>query len=286
MAGKLEGKVAVITGGGGGIGRGVALLAASEGARVVVNDVGRRVDGSSAADTVVQEITEAGGVAIANYDTVVTMAGGSNIVKTAVDSFGRIDSLICCAGTAERTVIFDLTEEQFDSTIAVHIKGHFTCTKAAASHMAKQKSGSIISITSRGAFTNAYPAYGAAKAGVLGYTFALASELQPYNVTVNAIAPSAVTPQFAFPMKNRAGDDGIPRLDLSGDPEYIAPIVVYLCTDAAKSITGRVIYASMGDICLYQHPLRLYAANAFIRKSGKWTIDELADVIPPLLGLG
>ncbi|MBI2958630.1 MAG: SDR family NAD(P)-dependent oxidoreductase, partial [Chloroflexi bacterium] len=220
MTNKLEGKVAVVTGGGGGIGRGISLLAAKEGAKVVVADVGKRPDGTKAADSVVQEIVRAGGSAVASYGDVTTMAGGASIIKAAIDNWGRVDILVCCAGTSERTSIFDVTEEQFDRTIAVHIKGHFTVAKAAVPHMAKQRFGRIITVTSRGAFTSIRPAYGTAKAGVMGFTFALANELEPYGITVNSLSPSAVTPQFTTALDKRSGNDGMPRLGLSGDPEY------------------------------------------------------------------
>ena len=151
MAQELKGKVAVVTGGGGDIGKGIALALAAEGAKVVVNDVSRDPDGNSAADKAVEEIKKAGGTAAANYDSVATMQGGENIVKTATSNFGRIDILVNCAGNFKVVKSVEMTEEDWDSIIDVHLKGHFSCTKAAALEMMKQKSGRIINISSRGA---------------------------------------------------------------------------------------------------------------------------------------
>ena len=142
MTDKLQGKSAVVTGGGRGIGRGIALALASEGAKVVVNDIFRDTDGTNVADKVVEEITKAKGTAVANYDSVASMAGGENIIRTVTSNFGRIDILANVAGNYLSMPALEMTEEAWDSTMAVHLKGHFTCSKAAAMEMAKQKSGS------------------------------------------------------------------------------------------------------------------------------------------------
>ena len=276
MAQKLVGKSAVITGGGNGIGRGVALMFATEGAKVVVNDIAKDPDGLSAADRVVKEITAAGGTAVANYDSVITMVGGENIVKTATRKFGRIDILVNCAGNFKPSPTVQVTEEDWDSIINVHLKGHFNCTKAALTEMIKQKSGRIINFSSRAAFGGAGAlAYSTAKAGILGFTTSLSAELKEYGITVNAILPSATT--NLFPGTAPRGGD-VPD-SLSLDPDYIAPIIAYLSTDEAQNITGQFIYASGGDICIYTRPLQ---PRTFIRKIGKWTLDELIGVIPPL----
>ena len=143
MAEKLKGKVAVVTGAGSpvGIGKEVALAMAAEGASVVVNDVGRDPDGTSGADRVVEEIKKANGTAVANYDSVATLSGGENIIKTAISNFGRIDILVNCAGNIKHMPIAEMTEDDWDSVIDVHLKGHFGCTKAAIAEMVKQESG-------------------------------------------------------------------------------------------------------------------------------------------------
>jgi NAD(P)-dependent dehydrogenase (short-subunit alcohol dehydrogenase family) len=286
MAQKLKGKSAVVTGGGNkvGIGRAVALLLAAEGAKVVVNDIGKDSSGKSAADTVVAEIVKAKGTAVANYDSVATMKGGENIIKTAVSNFGKIDILVNCAGNFFPRRIFETTEEEWDQIMAVHLKGHFSCSKAAILEMIKQKSGRIINFSSRGATVGGGSAvYSVAKAGILGFTSAVAADLKEFNITVNAILPSAVT--GLFPWAKKRMEDNIP-VALSTEPEYVAPMVAYLATDEAQGITGRYIYASGGDIIIYPRPL-LFPADSpvFIRKDGKWTIDEIGQVLPQLLGL-
>lgn len=152
MVQKLKGKSAVVTGGGDGIGRATALALAAEGAKVVINDIGHDPEGKSKADNVVNEITKAKGTAVANYDSVATMAGGENIIKTATSNFGRIDILVNSAGNFKLMPTTELTEKDWDSIMDVHAKGHFSCIKAAIPEMIKQKSGRIINISSRGYF--------------------------------------------------------------------------------------------------------------------------------------
>ncbi|MBI2957923.1 MAG: SDR family NAD(P)-dependent oxidoreductase [Chloroflexi bacterium] len=294
MANKLEGKVTVITGGGRGIGRDIALMFASEGAKVVVNDIYREPDGSSAADNVCKEIRQAGGAAVATYQNVATMDGGAGIIKGATDNFGRIDVLINNAGNYVKKPIPEMTEAIWDSIIGVHLKGHFACTMAALPHMMRQKSGRIINFSSRGAFTSRSSgsagagnlAYSVAKAGILSFTTKLADEMAPYNITVNCILPSATTQLFPGDLNKRSTSDGMPRSSQKAGPDFVAPMIAYLASDNAQKITGRYIYASAGDIVLYTHPLKLAQTNVFIRKQGKWTMDELDEVVPPLLGVG
>ncbi len=285
MAGKLEGKVAVITGAGSlrGCGKEIALAMAIEGARVVVNDIYRNTDGSLGADAVVEQIVKAKGIAVANHDSVATMTGAQHIIDTAINKFGKIDILVNTAGNYVKSTILEMTEEQWDSVIAVHLKGAFNCTKAASRYMAEQKSGRIINFSSRGAFFGENPVYAAAKAGVMGFTRALSMELSEYNITVNAILPSAVTELFPG-AKPKHNADNMPTYEKKG-AEYVAPIVVFLATDKAKDITGRFFWAGGGDILMYSLPFKMSAANIFIRKSGKWTIDELDETIPSMLGV-
>jgi NAD(P)-dependent dehydrogenase (short-subunit alcohol dehydrogenase family) len=286
MSRKLKGKVAVVTGSGNpvGIGRAVVIALAAEGASVVVNDIGKDDKGRSHADSVVAEIVKAGGKAVANYDSVATMKGGENIVKTAVKSFGKIDILVNCAGNFIPRRIFETTEEEWDAIMAVHLKGHFACSKVAILEMIKQKSGRIINFSSRGATVGGgSPVYSTAKAGILGFTSAVAADLKEFNITVNAILPSAMT--SLFPGEKKQMSDNLP-VALNSQAEYVAPMVVYLATDEAQGITGRYIYASGGDICIYPQPLVFpYGSPVFIRKLGKWTAEEIGKIVPPLLGL-
>jgi NAD(P)-dependent dehydrogenase (short-subunit alcohol dehydrogenase family) len=282
MTQRLKSKAAVVTGSGGGIGREIALSMAAEGAKVVINDIGKDADGTNAADKVVAEIKKAGGTAVANYDSVATMAGGGNIIKTAISNFGRIDILVNCAGFAKNAPSIEITEKDWDALINVHLKGHFSCTQPAIKEMIKQKSGRIINFSSRAGFLFSWSGlgslpYSTAKAGVVGFTALLSAELKQYNITVNAILPSAITKGFPEPRPRFGGGE-------TPSPEFVAPIVVYLATDEAKDVTGQFFYAAGGDIGIFPRPLQLEGANKFIRKMGKWTVDELSEIIPPLLG--
>ena len=283
MTQRLKDKSAVVTGGGsGGIGRAVSLAFAEEGAKVVVNDIGLDPDGMSIADKVVEEIVKAGGTAIANYDSVATMEGGENIIKTATSNFGRIDILVNTAANINRKPALETTESEWDSIMNVHMKGHFSCSKAAALEMIKQKSGRIINFSSRAANgAGGDTAYSAAKAGILGFTSALSAELKEHGITVNAILPSADTKLFPGP-RPKYVDNWLTALWI--EPDYVAPIIVYLSTDEAQDITNHYIYAGGGDLCLFAPSLQLGGGtNVFIRKMGKWTVDEISEVISPLL---
>jgi 3-oxoacyl-[acyl-carrier protein] reductase len=283
MPQKLVNKIAVITGAGSevGVGREVALAMAKEGANVVVNDIGENADGTMAADSVVEKIIKTGGKAIANYDSVATMEGGRNIIQTAVKNFGKVDILVNCAGNFKFQNTTDLSEEEWDSIINVHLKGHFSCCKAALLEMAKQKSGVIINFSSRAAFFQVHNlAYGSAKAGILGLTSMLSKEYKDQGIRINAILPSAITKLFPWD-KNPLGDN-LP-IPLKFEPDYITPLIIFLATEKAQNITGRFFYACGGDICLYNEPFQFPGSHMFIRKDNKWSVDELDELIPTLI---
>ena len=284
--GMLEGKVAVITGAGRGIGRAVALQMADEGARVVVNDPGVGPDGAGhddgPADQVVAEIAANGLTAVANYDSVATMAGGESIIKTALDSFGRIDILVNNAGILRDRMIFNMSEQEWDDVIAVHLKGHFACTKPAAVVMRQQRYGRIINFTSEsGLWGNAGQAnYGAAKSGIAGLTRVVARDMGRYGVTCNAIAPRAWTRLTATIPQQRPGA-GAPRSpeleELS--PECVSPMACYLASDHAWNINGQVFHVYAGTVALLHHPL----PSRTVFKNGMWTLDELSRMVPAIL---
>ncbi|GAB4307538.1 MAG: SDR family oxidoreductase [Myxococcota bacterium] len=249
----LSGKVAVITGAGGGIGRAMALRFAEKGAKVVVNDLGTAVDGSGAsknvADAVVEEIKAIGGEAQANYDSVTTIEGAYNIIYSALNKFGRLDVVVNNAGILRDRFVINMSESDWDSVIAVHLKGAFLLSRAAMRHFKVQSGGGrIINITSLvGMMGNAGQAnYGAAKGGVIGLTKVLAQEGERFGVTCNAIAPLARTrmtqdlPIFAGVTDSEMG------------PQYVAPVATFLASEEAKGITGRVIGVEGGKIFAYK----------------------------------
>jgi NAD(P)-dependent dehydrogenase (short-subunit alcohol dehydrogenase family) len=303
VARSLEGKIAVVTGAGRGIGRAIALLLAQEGARVVVNDPGVNADGTGhdqgPADQVAAEIKQAGGEALSNYDSVASMEGGEGIIKTALDAWGRLDILINNAGILRDRMIFNMTEEEWDTVIAVHLKGHFACTKPASVVMRQQRYGRIINMSSTsGLIGNPGQAnYGAAKAGIAGFTRVVARDLGRYGVTCNAIAPAAATrltatvPQAARDLRARAGIQGpggpatnaqAPARPALLDPEYIAPMTAYLCTDQAWNINGQIFQVSGGSISLLYHP----TPYRTIFKPDLWTLEELQEMVPQRLMMG
>jgi NAD(P)-dependent dehydrogenase (short-subunit alcohol dehydrogenase family) len=285
----LENKVAVITGAGRGIGRGIALLMAQHGAKVVVNDPGVGPDGQGHDDRpaaqVAEEIKSAGGTAVPNFDSVATSAGGENIIKTALDSFGRIDILVNNAGILRDRMIFNMAEQEWDEVIAVHLHGHFNTIKPASVVMRQQRYGRIINFSSEsGLWGNAGQAnYGAAKSGIAGVTRVVARDLGRYGITCNAIAPRAWTRLTATipdarpnqPQQEGSTEDRLAALH----PDMIAPMTAYLATNAAWNVNGQVFHVYSGYVALLQHPIPWRT----IFKPGMWTLNELTTNVPKLL---
>ena len=280
----LDGKIAIVTGSGRGIGREMALYLAREGASVVVNDLGGDVDGTGGghvADEVVAEIGAAGGTAVANYDSVATVEGGQGIFQTAIDNFGGCDILINNAGILRDKTIFKMSEEEWDAVIAVHLKGHFCCSAPFARYIrdTNRPGCRIINFSSvSGLFGNFGQAnYGAAKAGIAGFTRVLTQELQKYQCTVNTISPGAATRMTIALMEGR-GAEVNPDDPLVG-PQQIAPVVTWLASDAGQKVNGQIIHVQGGQVGIMQQP----AVIRSFKTDHLWTLEELDQLIPTLL---
>lgn len=300
MGSSLKDKVAVVTGSGGGIGRGIARALAAEGASVVVNDLGGTADGKSSghamADQVSAEINDLGGDAVANYDTVATQAGARSIIKTAIDKFGRIDFLINNAAITRPNMLWEMTEDDWDSLIAVNLKGPFLTTQAAAEHMIPQRSGRVINICSSVAFVGCtgLANYAASKGGLWAFTLTMACELGHYGITANAIFPSAsgrmagirapwlqkytlvAGPNAAPPPPGQSVGRG------AGESDDVAPLVVWLCRDAAKNVNGRGFVSRTGTIGLYG----LNRVEKQVFTDHRYSQEELDSIMPQSLAQG
>jgi NAD(P)-dependent dehydrogenase (short-subunit alcohol dehydrogenase family) len=276
----LDGKVAVVTGAGRGIGREHAVALASAGARVVVNDLGGSTAGEgedrSPAQAVADEITAAGGDARANYDNVADFAGAGSLIRHAIDDFGRLDILVNNAGIIRDRMLVNMTEDEWDAVIHVHLKGHFAPTRHAAGYWREQSkegnriNGRVINTSSpSGLFGNVGQTnYGAAKAGIAAFTVIAALELERYGVTVNCLAPNArtrLTEQTfgAIPVP-QGGFDPM-------DPANISPVVVALASDAAQGITGQCFFVYGGVIDV----LKAWEPGIFLAKESRWDASEL-----------
>jgi len=297
MAKHLEGKSAVVTGAGRGIGRAVSLELAKHGAKVVVCDLGGSKSGEGAdagpAQHVVEEIKKAGGTAIANGENVTDFAAAERIIKACVDNFGKIDILVNCAGILRDRMTFNMTEQEWDAVIAVHLKGMFNMCRHASKLMREQKWGRIVSTTSdawRGAPGQGN--YSAAKGGIVSLTYTLAGELGKYNCTVNAIAPIAATRMtmddevkarftraYESGMMNKEQYEEV--MNMPG-PEYVSPIVAYLCSEEGKILNGKVIGVQGGRVAVYSRPYEIAGLYRDAKKQGPWTVDELARLAPTL----
>ena len=295
MPNLLQDKVAIVTGSGRGIGRGVAMLMAQEGAKVVVVDPGVNVDGTGAdhslAEGVVSEIRQASGTAVACMESVVTMEGGEQIVQTAVENFGKLDIVVTCAGILRDRMVFNMTEQEWDDVIAVHLKGTFTVVKHACILFRQQRSGNIITFTSvSGLYGNSGQAnYGAAKDGIAGLTRVLARDMGRYGVTANSISPGANTrmigtvPDEARALRTARGIGGSagPAPQLRGEGDDIAPFVTWLASDEASHVNGHIFHVNEGLVSLMNNPDPVRT----IHKDGRWTVEELAKVFPATIGV-
>jgi NAD(P)-dependent dehydrogenase (short-subunit alcohol dehydrogenase family) len=277
--GILEGKVAVVTGAGRGIGREIARCLAGEGARVVVNDLGVGLDGAGTAEDPAAEtcalIGEAGGEAVADYESVSDYAAAGRIVAHAVEAFGSIDILVNNAGIVRDRSLLKMAESDYDAVVAVHQKGTFNCTRHAAEHMRATGYGRIVNITSsaglRGNFgqTN----YGAAKAAIMGMTFVWALELGRYGITVNAVAPAGLT-------RMTEGLFGGAEAPPDQDPALNAPLVAFLASEQASYVNGQVLGRTGYAYTIFQTPRQV----AGMWRDGGWTPAQVATHFHEVLG--
>ena len=276
--GKLDGKVAIVTGAGGGLGRAHALLLAHEGASVVVNDLGGDRHGggggTSMADGVVDEITAAGGSAVAHYGSVTNDDDAKGMVQAAVDAFGRMDILINNAGILRDKSFKNITDDEWDIVIEVHLRGTYLVTKHAWQHMLEQNEGGRIVMTSStsGLIGNfGQTNYGAAKAGIAGFMRVLALEGMKYGITVNVLAPGALSRMTEDIMPD------IPDLDKRMAPEKVSPTVVWLCTDDAAKVTGRQFCVTGNRTSLLSWQVNVLAERNSLEEP--WTVEAIGEEI-------
>ncbi len=289
--GKLDGKAALVTGAGRGIGRAVAMQLAAEGAAVVVNDLGTSLGGEgtdeSIAQQVVNEIKAAGGQAVANTSSITDYDAAGEMIQQAVDNFGHIDIVVNVAGILRDRMIFNMAEDEFDIVTDVHLNGTFNTVRHASALMREQRSGRIINFSSVSAWGSpGQPNYGAAKYGILGFTAVLANSMTKYNVTANAILPYATTrmidstPRGQEFLKEHGKLPSEAAGGTEGDPNNVAPMVVYLSTDDAESINGHFFGVRGTTIALYSH----WEMAGVLQANRQWTPQELIDLYPETLG--
>ena len=291
--GRLDGRVAIVTGAGRGIGRSVARLLASEGASVVVNDLGAEMDGSGTdaapAQQVAAEIAEAGGKAVVNGADISDFDAAESLVAGAIEQFGRLDVLVNVAGILRDRMVFNMTETEWDDVIRVHLKGTFNTTRFASAHWRSLRDETaqnrIINFTSVSGLHGApgQPNYAAAKMGIVGLTYSSAHSLAKYGVTVNAISPGAATRMTAsIPTDRRRS--GLPAVDDEWSPDNVAPVVAYLASERSGWINGRIIHSAGYEISLYNNPEPI----SRVIGTGPWDPDALSDQVErafgPLLG--
>lgn len=292
----LDGKCAVITGGGRGQGREIALAMARQGAKVIVNDLGGAVDGTSSdhapADDVVAEIKKEGGRAIANHDSVADFSAAENIIAACIENYGRIDILVNCAGIGGRRPekFWETSKEDWDTVIAVNLNGTFNTCRHALAQMVKQGTGRIINFSSPAWLGMGASAYTASKGAVVSLSTGIAHLMtfEGYGITCNSIIPIADTrmsPRRGGEIWERFYQAGLITRQIyeeSSDPpgpEHIPAVVLYLATDEAANINGQVIGASRGRVALYSWPTEIKG----LYKDGIWTPEELMELIPTTL---
>jgi len=279
----LQDKVMVVTGAGRGIGRAIAQLAASHGARVVVNDLGGAEDGSGAsqspADEVVAEIRRNGGEAVASYASVTDWDAAREIVELAVGQFGRIDAVVNNAGNLRDAIFHKMTEEEWDAVINVHLKGTFNVSRAAATHFRAQTSGCFVNMTSTSGLIGNFGQanYAAAKMGIVGLSKSMALDMGRFRVRSNCIAPFAWSRLIGtIPTRTEEEQARVAKIQQM-TPEKIAPLAVALCSDAAQDITGQVFGVRNNEIFLFNQPRPVRSAHT----AEGWTPESVLSRVLP-----
>ena len=280
----LKDKVAIITGAGRGIGKETALFLAKEGAKVLVNDLGANPDGSGEekiADEVVKEIIDLGGKAIANYESVDSFDGGQNIFNSALSEFGAVDILINNAGILRDKTLFNMEESDWDAIMAVHLKGHFNCTKPFVCYIRETNrlNCKIINMSSVSGLIGNFGQtnYGAAKAGIAGFSRSLSMEMAKYKCTVNTISPGAAT-RLTIDLMKAAGRE-VDESDWKQGPQQIAPVITWLCSEEANEITNQIFHISQGNVGIMQQP----AVIKSYKSDDIWSLEKLNNVMPELM---
>jgi NAD(P)-dependent dehydrogenase (short-subunit alcohol dehydrogenase family) len=279
----VEGKVVVVTGGGGGIGRAIARLMAEQGAKVVVNDLGTAVDASgsnpSLAEQVAQEIRAAGGAAVANADSVATWEGAERIIETALDAFGRVDCIVNNAAVLRDAIFHKMTREDWELSIAVVLNGSFYVSRAAAPHFRSQQSGAFVHISSTSGLVGAMGQanYAAGKMGLVGLSKSIAVDMQRFNVRSNVVAPTAFTRMTESIATGTPEQQERARQREHVPVEKNAPLVVFLASDAASEITGQVFYSRKNELMLFSQ----MRPRQRIHNSAGWTPQSIAEHLLP-----
>ncbi|MBI3744648.1 MAG: SDR family oxidoreductase [Chloroflexi bacterium] len=294
----LAGQVAVVTGGGRGLGRAIALKLAAEGAKVVVNDLGAELDGTGTsrefADGVAAEIKQQGGQAVANYNDISKYEQARDVIESAVKQFGRIDILVNSVGNARPKLLVDCTQEDFDILIDVMLKGKLYTTQHAAKRMVDQRSGRIVNLGSNIGLIHMTrrTAYAAAQVGIFGFSRVAASELGPYGVTVNSLSPGATESRLIRDaMRVSKEHQNHPILDAAekgtafltpAPPDNLANVTAYLCTKEAANINGQIIYVAGGHLAIAE----TWLLSKSVYKDGVWGVDELIQAVPKTMAAG
>lgn len=285
MSKMLSDKVAVVTGAGGGVGRGIALALGAAGARVVVNDIGVSLSGEGGstgpAEQVAEEIRQAGGQAVANTDSVATRPGAEAIIETAMDAFGRIDLVVNNAGNLRDRLFHKMSDEEWSQVIDVHLNGTYFVSRAAAPHFREQESGAYVHMTSTsGLIGNLGQCnYSAAKLGIVGLSKSIALDMQRFNVRSNCIAPFAWSRMTSsIPANTPEEQDRVRKLQRM-DAGKIAPLVVYLGSDKASHVTAQIFGVRANEIMLFSQPRPVRS----VHMSDGWTPESVGEIAIPAL---